>query len=90
MKIYIAGQITGDAGYWEKFEQASNSLAELGHIVLNPAALPKGLTPGDYMRICFAMLDSADKVLFLPGYCESSGAILEYNYCSYIGKAFCL
>ncbi|MEG1492572.1 MAG: DUF4406 domain-containing protein [Oscillospiraceae bacterium] len=89
MKIYIAGRITGDADFREKFEQASNSVIALGHTPLNPARLPEGLSLADYMRICWSMIDVADKVLFLPDYCESKGAMLEYNYCVYIGKAFC-
>lgn len=42
-----------------------------GHIVLNPAHLPEGMKSADYMRICLAMIDSADLVAFLPGW-ESS------------------
>ena len=38
------------------------------------------------MRICFAMLDSADVVLFQFGWQVSKGAKLEYDYARYIGK----
>jgi len=44
------------------------------------------LTPADYMRLCFAMIDIADGVIFLPDYKDSMGAMLELEYCSYIGK----
>lgn len=40
----------------------------------------------DYMRICFAMIDTADVVAFLPGYETSPGAQLELQYCFYIDK----
>ncbi len=38
------------------------------------------------MRICFAMLDSANVVAFLPDYELSKGAMLEWSYCQYVGK----
>lgn len=38
------------------------------------------------MRICFAMVDSADCVVLLPNANESEGAMLEKNYAEYIGK----
>lgn len=40
----------------------------------------------DYMRICFAMIDTADVVAFLPGYETSPGAQLELQYCFYLDK----
>lgn len=86
MKIYIAGKITGDAGYSRKFAAAEKRLKEQGHIVLNPALLPEGMTPEDYMRICFAMIDVAEAVLFLPDYLDSAGAMVEHTYCRYIAK----
>ena len=88
MKIYIAGKITGDPNYKERFGKAENQLKEEGHIVLNPAILPEGLEPKDYMRICFAMIDISDKVLFLADACQSDGAMIEYGYCRYIQKSY--
>lgn len=55
-------------------------------VVLNPARLPEGMEPADYMRICFAMIDSADLVMFLPDWADSQGATLEMYYCKYIHK----
>ena len=66
IKIYIAGKITGNCNY--KLEFAN--LAAWIHlwypdaIILNPATLPEGMTAADYMRICFAMIDGADLVVF--------------------------
>lgn len=40
----------------------------------------------DYMRICFAMIDVADLVVFLPDAKDSAGARLEKAYCEYVGK----
>lgn len=75
MKIYIAGKIAGDRRYRAKFREAAKALEAAGHVVLNPATLPDGLTDGDYMRICMAMVDAADLAVFLPDYQESRGAM---------------
>ena len=63
MKIYISGKITGDRRYKAKFREVEKQLAAAGHIVLYPATAPEGLRPGDYMRLCFAMMEAADVVL---------------------------
>ena len=86
MKIYIAGKIAGDKRYRAKFREAAKSLEALGHVVLNPATLPDGLEQADYMRICLAMLDTADLAVFLPDYRESRSAMVEWAYCQRIGK----
>ena len=54
--------------------------------MLNPSWMPQGMQKADYMRICFAMIDTADVVAFLPGYETSPGAQLELQYCCYIDK----
>ena len=86
MKIYIAGRITGNPHYKAEFKETETALQCAGHTVLNPADLPAGMKPADYMRICFAMLDSADIVFFQSGWEESAGARLEFDYAKYIGK----
>lgn len=86
MKIYIAGKITGDENYREKFAKAQLQLQKDGHIVLNPAMLPEGLTKAEYMKLCFQMIDIADQVYLLPGWQSSEGARLEEKHCRYIGK----
>lgn len=68
MKIYISGKITGDRRYKAKFREVEKKLAAAGHIVLNPATAPEGLRPVDYMRLCFAMMEAADVVLFMQDY----------------------
>ena len=84
--IYIAGPVTGVKNYWEPFEAAEDLVSGLGHIALTPTRLPKGMTNAQYMRICFAMIDSADIVLFLPRWEDSEGATLEHYYCEYTKK----
>lgn len=86
MKVYLAGKISGDTGYYGKFRRAEEKLKGDGHIVLNPAELPEGLTPEDYMAICFSMIHRADVAAFLPDWTESRGATLEHEHCRYIGK----
>lgn len=86
MKVYIAGKITGDSTYREKFQRAKKALEGEGFIVLNPAELPEGMLSSDYMRICFAMMECADVVAFLPDYDQSKGAWLEFDWCQYTGK----
>lgn len=85
-KVYIAGKITGDPNYREKFEKVQKQLEGEGYIVLSPAILPEGMRNADYMRICFAMIDTADAVAFIDGYDKSFGALLELDYCNYILK----
>lgn len=85
-KVYIAGKITGDPDYHEKFSEVKSFLESRGHTVLSPAVLPEGMSRADYMRICLAMIDSADVVGFLPDWTDSDGARLEREYCSYTEK----
>lgn len=86
MKIYISGKIAGDPSYQEKFDIAAARLEQLGATVINPATAPAGLTKLDYMRICFAQLDSADAVAFLPDWEDSKGARIEHLLVEYTGK----
>lgn len=85
-KIYIAGPMAGVADYKERFAKAEAVLSSMGHTVINPAVLPEGLAPEDYMRICLAMVDAAEMVCMLPGWGKSAGAGIEYGYAKYNGK----
>ena len=85
-KIYISGKITGDPDYKTKFDFAAHALDTAGFAALNPAQLPENMNPADYMRINFAMIDSADAVIFLSDWTNSPGAQLERAYCEYIKK----
>jgi hypothetical protein len=86
VKVYIAGKISGNENYQEDFRKAQERFEKGGHIVLNPASLPEGMKPSDYMKICFAMIDVADTVFFINGWENSKGANLELSYCLYCGK----
>ena len=86
MKVYIAGKITGNENYRTEFAEAEEKLRVLGHIPLNPAVLPEGLEQADYMRICLAMLDSADAIGLLLNWVGSDGACIELSLARYTGK----
>ena len=85
-KAYIAGKITGDSEYKEKFRKAKAELEKSNFRVIVPSVLPAGLSKADYMRICFAMIDCAHVVYFLPDWQQSEGAKVEKAYCDYVGK----
>lgn len=84
--IYIAGKITGDPDYREKFENAARGVRILGGIPLNPADLPGDMPREKYMPICLAMIDQADAVLFLDNWKNSAGAKIEEGYAKYQNK----
>lgn len=87
MIIYIAGPMTNRPD-WNRaaFMRADVRLSAAGHTVLNPArhipdCRPERISHEQYLRICFAMIDCCDLVLFLPGWHDSVGANAEYDYC---------
>lgn len=86
MKIYIAGKITGDLDYKEKFKQAEDRLEAEGFKVMNPAVLPEGFQFDDYIHICKSMIDVCDYVYFLSNWMSSCGAIKEMGYAIAMGK----
>ena len=86
MIIYLAGKITGNTEYREQFAAEKAELERDGHIVLNPAELPEGMSKAAYMRICFAMIDVADEIRTITNWYDSPGARVETAYAEYIGK----
>lgn len=78
MKIYIAGPMTGYKDFNRPaFKAFALKLSLDGHVVLNPAVLPDGLTQAQYMDICLAMLRCAQAIYLLDGWEKSSGARAE-------------
>lgn len=86
MKVYIAGKITGDPDYWDKFQRAAVKIRAEGHKVISPTCLPDGLDWDDYMHVCYALIDVADCVYFLADWAESRGATEEHRYAHHVGK----
>ena len=86
MKVYIAGPMSGLPNFNRAaFNHAHFHLWSKGHIVLNPARLPDGLTQAEYMDICLSMLRCADAVFMLRGWEKSAGAVAEYALAKKIG-----
>lgn len=83
--IYIAGKITGDPDYRQKFTAVAAELTESGFAVVNPATLPEGLTYAAYIRITTAMLDECDAVMFLPDWKDSKGVRHEMSRAETLG-----
>lgn len=80
MIVYIAGPMTGYPDFNRPlFMRAERALKWSGHIVLNPAYHPDGLTHRQYMKLCLPMVKVADAVGFLPGWRDSKGAMKEYR-----------
>ena len=85
--IYIAGPISGIKDLNRPlFNKVAAELAEHGHIVLNPAALPDGLTQSQYMQICLPMVVVADELVMLPDWEGSEGAYIEFLLAKKSGK----
>ena len=78
MKIYIAGPMTGLVEFNRPaFMFTAAKLTGRGHVALNPAVLPDGLTQAQYMDICLAMLRCAHAIYLLDGWEKSAGARAE-------------
>lgn len=79
-RYYIAGPMTGYTNFnREAFNVMCDDLRKQGHIVLNPAVLPDGLTQAQYMDICLAMLRCVTHVMMLKGWQGSQGAKIEHS-----------
>jgi len=80
-KAYIAGKITGDPKYRDKFSRAAEYLRTRGYVVMSPAIMPDGFDYEDYMSICFAMMwvCRGGTAFFLPDWEHSPGALREYR-----------
>jgi len=85
--LYLAGKITGDPDFIEKFARAQARLEAKDFIVFNPAKLPQDAFSWDaYMRIGFALLDECDVICMLPDWRESNGATWELGRAIAKGK----
>lgn len=81
-KIYIAGPVTGVAGYKKNFNEAAEMLRAKGYEVRNP--IEPGLVAGAdyryYIDRGLRMLMECDTIYILHGWEDSAGAQLERDY----------
>lgn len=85
MIIYISGKITGDPCYRYKFSEAEKRLREMGHIVINPAAIFCGKSYKDFIDVDLTLLSKCDAIYMLEGWEDSKGAQLEKHYAEVVG-----
>lgn len=86
MKTYIAGPMTGLPDFNRAaFFAAEAEIVASGDIPLNTAFLPDGLTEADYMAISLTILQCADAIYLLDGWCSSAGARAEYALAEKLG-----
>lgn len=84
MKIYIAGNFPPKGS---KHRELIKSLQKAkGNTVFDSADLPENMSKADYVRSCFSMIDSADKVFVLPGWKSDFLSQLEVYYSKFLEK----
>lgn len=80
-KIYLAGKVTGDPRYKEKFEAGVKHLEDLGwkrENIVNPSQLVPGDTPWlKAMWKCLRLMRRCEWVAMLPDWKKSRGARIE-------------
>ena len=85
--VYLAGKITGDKKYKQKFKEAARALERAGFVVINPAMLPSvGFEYEAYIRMSVAMLLECEAVCFLSCWYYSPGARSEWGIAEAHGK----
>lgn len=84
MKIYIAGAITSDPDYKQKFKSAEKDLRFRGHDVVSPI-YHSGPKYKDYLIQGLAALSGCDAVYLLSDYAASPGAQLELRLATLLG-----
>jgi len=86
-RVYISGPMTGlPENNFPAFFEAEKELKKQGKYPINPARNPDGLEYHHYMDISLAMVRCADSVCLLPGWENSSGAVVEVAYARSLGK----
>lgn len=84
MKVYIAGAITSDPDYKQKFKNAEKALRLKGYDVVNPI-YHSGPKYKDYIIQGLTALSGCDALYLLPDYAASPGADLELHFATLLG-----
>ncbi|CCO46674.1 conserved hypothetical protein [Vibrio nigripulchritudo SOn1] len=89
LTIYISGPMTGYRLFnHPEFFRIEELIQDAGHISLNPARNPKGLTYDQYMKLSFSDLFISNAVIRLEGWMESKGALAEVFAAHSLGLMF--
>lgn len=83
-KVYIAGAISSDPDYIEKFSSAEKFLKEKGHAVINTCK-NFGFDYKDYIDMGLCELMKCDTIYLLEGWELSQGARTELQYAKTVG-----
>lgn len=84
MRMYIAGVITNDPDYRQKFKRAEKALRLKGYSVISPI-YHKGPMYKDYIIQGLTALSKCDAIYLLPDYSASPGARLELHFAKLVG-----
>ena len=84
-RCYISGKISGEPNYRQNFQKAEDDLrAVTTWSIVNPAKvndqMPADMEYEEYMVMCEAMLSLCDRILLMPDWKTSRGAIFERHY----------
>ena len=90
-KVYIAGKITGDDGYYAKFHAAQDLLQlEYGWnywSIVNPVEdVPQDWPWWRQMVRCLRLVAGCEWVAMLPDWRESRGARIEHRWARWLKK----
>lgn len=86
-RVYIAGPISGVAGYEHNFRRAEKLLRSSRYEPVSPIGpgLVEGYEYRDYINRGLRMLENCDLICMLPGSEQSPGAQLELHYAALCG-----
>ncbi len=89
MRVFVSGPISGKANHnKDAFCHAAYIIRQRGYIAIIPHEVKPykpQYTWRDYMRACISALCPADRVVFLPGWWRSKGALTERVLCCILG-----